>query len=920
MTCSVSPRHAPCLGSWHENECKSPDVRLIEGSPVCISCGSIYTRSEENLNRGELGVSSSTPGIEPVRTKLKLDWPATITFSSSATVENKIVRTALDGFQKLIAEQRTWSLAEANLGEVIEDSPIVRPNSIQEKSSGRKEGLEDIKKHQLLRNHASPIYQPLRSQDQVRLLYISPSSSGSSQVLHGTLVPTHLSQLPEFTALSYTWADATGDRSRRETIFIGRQWEPLPITTNCAAALRRLRSPHDARGVWIDAICIDQANTGERGHQVGLMRDLYSRARQVVIFLGEADGRSAEGRLMAWMDEESFYKGRASRIEWEPDRDLPALRALFDRPYWRRIWVIQEVLLAREALVVLGGSSVPLASILRGRMARRTDTTSLFPSWTSIAGHSAMGDVDSFSELLVRTVRCQASDGRDKVFALLSLVQGAHLEGLVADYTKSPQEIYTGIAAYFLIRHGQANILKWASLSKGELSWVPTWDYELGGNTLSQALQGTTAHMRAQLLQFPGNGWMSWSEAVRPDHWCRASDTGPQRVADVVQILQPRVFQSTGALLIRAYPVMRLTAEVTKRAFHKESFTSNTVFRPAPGSDLPEGGLRWGIHVKWTSLWSRTSEEAWIVEVPNCDVYLQLTPHRSVPELYVVASACHMALFASADLGLLTAREGQGGGRFEDHLLLLRLLLFEPGQLLFLQSWEELWESHGFLRPSRAPQVRLSALDLMQYSRWVEHVQAHPKSAIGPSSDGATSDFGSSLRAVCIYLDGWADPALWDNISKVIEDVEWHSYVATLEELRRQATTGQSAPPPTSLAAAAAAAAAMDKSVDSRLEEMLDELMSAVDRLGVPGLTGGTARLGAFPLAQAADRLLPRRGGEATEDGRPPGICSWGRFASLLRYMRDARAGLEDVRNKFVQHGVLRRIYTRAEPREFLIG
>lgn len=879
---------------------------------MCISCGSMYTKAGDSLNRGQLGVSSPTPGINSARTELNLDWPATITFSSSATVEDNDVQTTLERFQDFIAQDRIW---RPDLRGVVEENPDVRPDNIQEKSPGTKEDLMNITEHQILPNNCTtPIYQPLRSQIQVRLLHISPSSSGTGQVLHGTLVPSHLSHLPEFTAISYTWADATGDRSRRETIFIGRQWEPLPITPNCAAALRRLRSPHDARLVWIDAICIDQDNMGERGDQVGLMRDIYSRAQRVVIFLGEEDGRSAESRLMAWMDDECFYKGRGSRIEWEPDRDLPALRALFDRPYWRRIWVIQEVLLAREALVMLGGSSVPLASILHGCMARGADTTSLFPSWINMAGHSAMGDVDSFSELLVRTVRCQASDGRDKVFALLSLVQGAHLEGLVADYTKSPQEIYTGIAAYFLIRHGQANILKWASLSTGELSWVPTWNYRLGGYGLSQALQGTTAHMRAQLLDFPHKDWPSWSEAVAPDHRCRVFDNGPQRLADVLQVLQPRVFQKTGVLLIRAHPILRLTSEVNKQAFTEESFTSNIILRASPGNGLPDGGLRWGVHVKWTSPRSRT-EDAWIVEVPNCDVYMQLIPHQSVPGLYEIASACHISLFANADLSLLTAREGRGGGPFEDHLLLLRLLLFEPRQLLFLQSWEELWESHRSLRPSWAPRVHLSALDLMQYSRWMEHVQTHPESAVGPSSDGIMCGFDSSLRAVSLYLDGWADPELWENVSKVIEGVGWHSYVATLEELRRQAMTEHLAPDPTS-----SAAAAKDRTVGPRLEEMLDALMSAIDRLGVSELAGETARLAGFPLAQTADRLLLPCGGEATEGSRSPGSCSWGDFASILRCMGDARADLEAVRNKFVQHGVLRRLYTRAEPQEFLIG
>lgn len=147
------------------------------------------------------------------------------------------------------------------------------------------------------RPYHNPVYEALTGRYKIRLLHLSTSSSGDGQVIHGPLIQAQLADRPEFTALSYTWADLAGDRSLRGTLFLGPEWAALPITTNCAAALRCLRSRPDAGTVWVDAICINQDDTSERSQQVVLMRDIYSRARKVIIFLGDdGDQQTCEGQ------------------------------------------------------------------------------------------------------------------------------------------------------------------------------------------------------------------------------------------------------------------------------------------------------------------------------------------------------------------------------------------------------------------------------------------------------------------------------------------------------------------------------------------------------------------------------------------------------------------------------------------------
>ena len=59
------------------------------------------------------------------------------------------------------------------------------------------------------------------------------------------------------------------------------------MTANRTAAMRRLRNKKKRRVLWIDAICIDQSSMDERNQQVELMGDVYSKARRVILWLGE---------------------------------------------------------------------------------------------------------------------------------------------------------------------------------------------------------------------------------------------------------------------------------------------------------------------------------------------------------------------------------------------------------------------------------------------------------------------------------------------------------------------------------------------------------------------------------------------------------------------------------------------------------
>ena len=126
-------------------------------------------------------------------------------------------------------------------------------------------------------------YKPIDLEDcSFRLVRLSYGEDGPIQCelfdawLHDT------DDIIEYEALSYTWG---GTDKPYEIEINGRR---MPVTKNLSLALRHLRYPGRDRILWIDAICINQNNNEERGHQVQQMASIYKKAEQVIVWLGRA--------------------------------------------------------------------------------------------------------------------------------------------------------------------------------------------------------------------------------------------------------------------------------------------------------------------------------------------------------------------------------------------------------------------------------------------------------------------------------------------------------------------------------------------------------------------------------------------------------------------------------------------------------
>lgn len=197
-----------------------------------------------------------------------------------------------------------------------------------------------------------------RSRQEIRLLTLEPGSG--TDIIRCTLKHAFLDATPPplYENISYV----CGDPSNKNTILLhGHETQAMETSE---AALRRMRLPDKPRISWIDSICIDQNNTDERGHQVGIMRRIYGTTSQNLVWLGPYDNTIAESiNAMEVMLQEVAIEARDyadfGKFSFENDRfprfskdrvsntvGCLALLRLLDNPWSTRLWIVQEASLA----------------------------------------------------------------------------------------------------------------------------------------------------------------------------------------------------------------------------------------------------------------------------------------------------------------------------------------------------------------------------------------------------------------------------------------------------------------------------------------------------------------------------------------------------------------------------------------------
>ncbi|KAI1382911.1 HET-domain-containing protein [Hypoxylon trugodes] len=320
----------------------------------------------------------------------------------------------------------------------------------------------------------------------------------------------------DFVALSYVW----GDQSIRKEIYV--DGVPVSVTASLESALRELRNHMRIQQgfyVWVDALCINQEDLDERSAQVGRMKEIYHTAWHVVIWLGPEANRSDLAMLaLRYMSVESergdvlsklykrveFYVVRLPFMQWKHEHTalqirkgaLNAIHHLLSRPYWRRLWIIQEVVLgSRNSPVLCGSSSILIRDIFRSLRIMEADGDALgqyiimsargadiltrkwsFKEdpyeiseklWERPVAMAALQALDTnlsttnkgVYDALLLSREAKATDERDRVYGILGLPHLARLVKIHPDYNLTASQTFILFSAH-LISSGNLNGLR----------------------------------------------------------------------------------------------------------------------------------------------------------------------------------------------------------------------------------------------------------------------------------------------------------------------------------------------------------------------------------------------------------------------------------------------------------------------------
>lgn len=191
------------------------------------------------------------------------------------------------------------------------------------------------------------MYNPLQDSDDIRLLYLQPRSSAvSCKIQH-----VKFSDNPQYEALSYMWGSACDEYT------ITLDDNAYPVRANLWSALSHLQLDDEVRALWIDAVCINQQDVKERNHQVNQMGRIYSEAQRVVVWVGESDDSSASA-FRAVSSTLVPHQRHVGKRAYSIGQDFETMRPFWTRDYWNRLWIIQELVLARDILLQCGDSHV----------------------------------------------------------------------------------------------------------------------------------------------------------------------------------------------------------------------------------------------------------------------------------------------------------------------------------------------------------------------------------------------------------------------------------------------------------------------------------------------------------------------------------------------------------------------------------
>lgn len=361
--------------------------------------------------------------------------------------------------------------------------------------------------------HASRTQRPLRARE-IRLLRVQPGNTLST--ISCDFLYVDLRSAKDYAALSYTWGTAA------PSIPILLHGKVTFVSENLYLALLHLRKRRVAL-IWVDALCINQEDLAERARQVSHMDEVYRRASLVWVWLGDSDEFSELafdelhdlGQHLDW--DGAVPQGYLVKDLDQHPRKWRAISELLYRPWFRRMWIIQEVLSARRAMMICGKDAMDVdlflrliyslfkAEMLKSVLAFHPNRHELsggplrvalsqlsflvkakFETMDFLARHKFKKTLLNF---MAETRWAEATNPLDKVYGIFSLASDARSLGywhsgeekrsprrpFEIDYTLTKEEVFINVTKAIICTSGSLEILRFAKYEPNSTSNLPSW-------------------------------------------------------------------------------------------------------------------------------------------------------------------------------------------------------------------------------------------------------------------------------------------------------------------------------------------------------------------------------------------------------------------------------------------------------------
>ena len=345
--------------------------------------------------------------------------------------------------------------------------------------------------------------------------------------ISGELITCTLQDAPQYHAISYVWSH--GPQDLRPMTLNGGLFH---VKGNVHDILSHCASFSGPTLLWIDSICIDQNNVNEKTHQVRAMRLVYERAAHVLVCLGEGSSNLAFsliselqgiietfGNARAGEHMASFFSRR--RVDLILRARIEALCDLLHHPWFRRVWVVQEVVMAKSVTFFYDGRLIDWTELYKTFMVLASGP--VISMLTMLASDGAVANPESFlgplsmphivayrmehrmlgpnsiGHVLRIFGERKATEPIDKVFALIGIAkQDAPLESLI-DYRRETDDVLLDLANYLLDTGKLLDVLDLAGIgrsgrSAGLPSWAVDWTMMVAGMPLNSSF--APGHLR----------------------------------------------------------------------------------------------------------------------------------------------------------------------------------------------------------------------------------------------------------------------------------------------------------------------------------------------------------------------------------------------------------------------------------------